>query len=453
MPDAALQFDDIQGIVLSGYAHLSHAGYVFLQITDSVKARRWLKDIIREVTNAVYPTVKPATCLNIAFTYQGLAALELHKRALDSFSAEFKEGIAEPFRARLMGDIGPNAPDGWDYGGKQPTEFHMLLMLFAVDEPAREAYLEEQRARFEANGLREVCVQHGYRTKDSHEHFGFFDGISQPTIAGSRPVPRPTDVQAGEFLFGHLNEYGLISPVPGHEALGSDVLGFNGTYLVYRKLAQDVKGFHDFLRAHTDGTQQQMDWLGAKMVGRWPSGAPMTLSPHADDPKLGEDEKRNNDFKYAELDPHGYACPVGSHIRRTNPRDSLEPDPPSSLVTVNRHRILRRGRSYGPLYSEETIDRPRGIVFIALNADIKRQFEFMQQAWVNDPRFAGLYDNKDPLVADRAENCPTTSMVLQRSPFRREVKGVPRFVTMRGGGYFFLPSLTALNFLASQQVG
>ncbi len=450
MPGITLPLEDIQGLILSGYAHLSHAGYVMLEVTDRLKAKRWLARIVGETTSAKRWDKKPETCLNIAFTCQGLAALGLPEEVLKTFAVEFREGMAEPIRAELMGDIGESAPATWDYGGTSTPDIHLVLILFGLDETRLDAYRNQHRARFEEGGLRELCSQNGYRTSDSHEHFGFFDGISQPTLEGAAPMPKPTDIAPGEFLFGYPNEYGLKSPVPGLSALNSGVLGQNGSYLVYRKLAQDVGAFQKLLKEKTDGSPTQMEYLSAKMVGRWPSGAPLVLAPDKDDPALGVDETRHNAFTYAQTDPHGYACPIGAHIRRTNPRDSLEPDPPSSQITVNRHRIIRRGRSYGPLYSEANANTPRGVVFIAINADIKRQFEFIQQAWINDERFNGLYDNKDPIVADRREKYPTCSMILQRSPIRKQVEDIPRLVTVRGGGYFFVPSITALKYLADR---
>ncbi len=441
-----LEFDQIQGLVLSGYGHLDHAGYIFLRIDDAAKARHWLAEQVPGVTTARKPVVKPERCMNIALTATGLGALGLPDNTVKTFSAEFREGPAEQNRARIMGDTDLSDPATWDYGGPGTDHFDLLLMLFAEAHAGRDAYREEYRAGFEAAGLTEVCTQNGYRTPDSHEHFGFFDGISQPGIAGAKETTSPEDVQAGEFVFGYMNEYAHLSPVPG-----GDVLGKNGTYMVFRKLAQDVAALHTFLSSATDGTAEQMDYLGAKMVGRWRSGAPLVLAPDADDPLLGEDMKRNNAFLFAQADPLGIACPVGSHVRRTNPRDSLEPSPPESLKTVRRHAILRRGRSYGSLFDGTNGDHPRGLIFIALNTDIKRQFEFIQGAWINDPQFGGLYDSRDPITAARASGNPHTVVTIPRFPFSREVRGVPQFVTTRGASYFFLPGIAALEYLASLQ--
>jgi deferrochelatase/peroxidase EfeB len=169
------------------------------------------------------------------------------------------------------------------------------------------------------------------------------------------------------------------------------------------------------------------------------------LTPNRDDPALAS----SNDFLYADQDPHGFACPIGAHIRRTNPRDSLVPRK-DSLTVSNRHSILRRGRSYGaPLqrFSTESDDgTERGLLFVCANANIARQFEFVQQTWVNSPKFGGLYDDRDPLLGSHGAEGGT--LTIPERPVRRRLTGLPRFTTVRGGGYFFLPGIRALRFLA-----
>jgi deferrochelatase/peroxidase EfeB len=188
------------------------------------------------------------------------------------------------------------------------------------------------------------------------------------------------------------------------------------------------------------------------MVGRWPGGAPLTLSPDRDDPALAE----ANDFGYFHEDPVGTGCPVGAHVRRTNPRDSLDPGPGTdkSLAINRRHRLLRRGREYGQALSPEAAlteslaaDEQRGLHFICLNGNIARQFEFVQNTWLNNPKFAGLYDDSDPLVGQSEPYGGTFTM--PSATVRRRVTGMPRFIKVRGGAYFFLPGLTALRRLAS----
>ncbi|HYT26006.1 MAG TPA: peroxidase, partial [Actinomycetota bacterium] len=299
--------------------------------------------------------------------------------------------------------------------------------------------------------------------------------ISQPLVEGlPRTGPPAQTVRAGEIVLGYPNEYALYTDRPLLPAAedpggllprdaggsGDADLGRNGSYLVVRQLAQDVRGFRRFLERATtraDGGSDERDreWLAAKMVGRWPGGAPLVLSPDRDDPALAD----ANDFAYAASDPDGLRCPLGAHVRRAHPRDSLDPGPGSqkSIDVDKRHRILRRGREYGPpLPPDAPLDGPgtapgadeeRGLHFMCLNANIARQFEFIQHTWVNNPKFDGLYDDPDPVVA--ASAALGGSFTVPARPVRRRVTGVPAFVTVRGGGYFFLPGIRAIRYLAS----
>jgi Dyp-type peroxidase family len=226
---------------------------------------------------------------------------------------------------------------------------------------------------------------------------------------------------------------------------GMHDLGRNGSYLVFRQLAQDVAKFWKFVDGAAREANVDRERLAAKFVGRWKSGAPLALSPQQDNPTLSNE----NNFAFFEKDVHGFACPIGSHIRRSNPRDSLGPDAPTALNSANRHRILRRGRSYGHRLQDPMVDdgAKRGLHFLCLNSDIERQFEFVQQTWINNPTFGGLDGEVDPLVGNLAKsNCNFT---VQDQPLRTRVHGLSRFVTVKGGSYFFLPSIRALKYLAS----
>jgi Dyp-type peroxidase family len=271
-------------------------------------------------------------------------------------------------------------------------------------------------------------------------------------------------VLAGEFILGYRNEYGLypVSPAvapaddpagllaPSPSATARD-LGRNGTYLVFRELHQDVEGFHAFLDEATrrgDGSAdpEAASRLAAKMVGRWPSGAPLVLAPDADDPSLAA----ANDFGYAATDAAGLRCPIGAHVRRSNPRDSLPPKPGSrqAVAIGKRHRIIRRGRERRRPTASPTADAPaRGLYFICLNANIARQFEFIQSNWCNNPKFAGLYEDRDPLVSTQ----PGQTFRVPGVPVRTRFTGIPNFVTVEGGAYFFLPGARALRFLAEHR--
>jgi mannose-6-phosphate isomerase-like protein (cupin superfamily) len=204
-------------------------------------------------------------------------------------------------------------------------------------------------------------------------------------------------------------------------------LGRNGTYMAFRKLHTHVVEFRKYLKANAE-TPQDAELMQAKMVGRWPSGAPLVLAPERDDPELAADPQRINDFGYYEEDPKGLKCPASSHIRRNNPRDALK----DTITAVNIHRVLRRGFIYGPMLPEGQMEDDgvdRGIMFVFLGASIARQFEFLKSQWQNDGDFAGLADEKDPIAGP---NDGSGTFTIPRRPVRRRLHGIPRFVTTRG---------------------
>ncbi|HWC78081.1 MAG TPA: peroxidase, partial [Blastocatellia bacterium] len=220
------------------------------------------------------------------------------------------------------------------------------------------------------------------------------------------------------------------------------VLGRNGTYVVFRKLHQRVAAFRQFLKSNSTGPEDE-ELLAAKMMGRWRSGAPLALCPFHDDPKLGADPRRNNDFLYEEDDATGFKTPGGSHIRRTNPRDA-------SIAGVARiHRMIRRGTAYGPLLADGILEddgADRGLMFAFVGAHLGRQFEFVQSQWINDGVFFGADDDKDPIVGSDGDK--GVSFTVPRRPVRRRFQGLPRFVVTRGGEYCFMPGLQSLRWLA-----
>ena len=470
-PANHLDFHDIQGVVVNGYGRLNHSRFVLLKITDAQAAKRWLTHIASQVSSAQRRRGEdelPGAQTNIAFTLSGMEKLGLPHQELSAFPREFQMGMAAPERARRLGDFGDNAPESWEFGGPNTPAIDLLLMLYAQDEAILDQTTRHAlSAQPTSSGIEEVFRQSSIR-HDGNEPFGFRDGISQPVIVGTagKPLPGQSVLKAGEFLLGHEDEYGDLMPVPTvSRELDPDrilvvdssqpnraTFGHNGTFLVFRKLAQDVEGFRNFLDRATrnpDGSSNpdRAKLLGAKMMGRWPSGAPLTLAPEKDNPELGRNKYRNNDFGFAKSDIDGFACPVGSHIRRANPRDALAfpAEPIRSLNLSNRHRIIRRGRPYREVSQLTAEVVEQGILFLAINASIVRQFEFIQQSWLNNPKFNGLYDERDPLSS---ANPGDGMMTIQAKPVRERLHGLPRFVTMRGGAYFFLPSIRALKFLA-----
>lgn len=486
---------DIQGIVTSAYGHLNYATYLFLQIKDKGQAQAWLQNLLPQVTTASswritagQPKQKPATTLNVVFTAAGLRRLSVSDATLCTFPVEFTEGMTERKRSSILGDIEESAPENWEFGGPHTPEIHLMLMLYAEDETGLTASLQTQREALNATngGVVEIGSDGGKRiraeadTYSSREPFGFRDGMGQPQMEGIKGVGQGI-IKTGEFIMGYMDEYGMfpITPVvltaedpqnilpaytnPNAKTPYKD-LGFNGSYLVHRKLQQDVKGYWEFILQNSHHDAIKALWMAAKFVGRWPSGAPLVLAPAKDDPALGYDDTRNDHFSYMDKDQEGLSCPVGAHIRRTNPRDSiLPPNKEESLKVSNRHRILRRAMPFGGdlIFDVGAFDhgqapaqfdddgQARGIHFFCINSNIQRQFEFVQQTWVNNPRFNGLNNNRDPLIGDHYPDRDSNYMIIPAHPVRQRTASLPRFVTVRGGAYFFVPSLNALRFLAT----
>ena len=300
--------------------------------------------------------------MNVALSASGMQKLGLRPEILGLFSLELQEGMATPHRSRLFDDAGESAPEHWAWGGPATPPIDVLLMLFTRDAPTLAEAYDVHRRRARDGGLREITR---LDTSDLgfKEHFGFRDGISQPAIEGYLDWPRRcTRSRRGEFVLGDPNQHGQYTErptlyasldpehlLPGDPSGSGQVdLGRNGSYLVFRQLSQDVRGFWQFMDRATRNADDGSDEaarvrLAAKIVGRWPGGAPLALSPERDDPELAT----ANDFGYEGGDPYGFGCPIGAHVRLANPRDSLEPDPVTQTIASTGHRIIRRGREFG----------------------------------------------------------------------------------------------------------
>lgn len=490
-----VDFEDLQGLVRFGYRKLTSASYALLRVKDAATARSWLRSA--RVSNAVAvpkPVPPPATALHVAFTSSGLEALGLPGNVLDAFSHEFRGGMAQESRARQLGDIGRNAPQHWDWGGPA-GEPHVLVMFFALP-----GQLQSFIASSTGNTWCEAFEETRWLATADHgdaEPFGFADGISQPQIDWEQER-NPTETQMsytnisalGEFLLGYPNEYGKFTdrPVieadaasagllPAEDMPGKKDLGRNGTYLVMRQLEQDVRKFWQFASEESGGDPDATRRLAEAMVGRTLQGDPLVPMQEEPIPGIPPDQARQNQFTF-DQDPAGARCPFGAHVRRANPRDTDIPGKPTAiekLITmlgfgpkgfrddlmssVRFHRILRRGREYGSALKPEDAfapapadDSPRGLHFICLNANISRQFEFLQNAWIASTKFSGLTEESDPLLGNREAlpGCPVTSnfTIQKEGALRRCIKDLPQFVTVRGGAYFFLPSLRALRYIA-----
>jgi len=463
----ALELDDIQGIVLRAYGDLRHAAYVCLRIDDPARARAWLRDLAGQVTPAskvVDKKVRAVQRLNLALSWPGLAALGLAADALATFPDELRTGMDDPERARVLGDVGDSAPQHWHFGvGSPPVD--MVLMLYAGTEEG--LHTLERRELERLRGASVCHIEHTTALPGAKEHFGFTDGIAQPAVRGDREptVAGQVAVPAGEFVLGYENDYEKLpwTPsvagssharahrLPPCHADGPHAqtrrrfdIGKNGSYMVLRKLEQDVDGFWAYFRARAAEIAAPAEvgdvatWLASKCIGRWPSGAPLVLAPHHDDAAAAHPSRRD-DFRYAD-DPEGLRCPFGSHIRRSNPRDSRDRVGGGSISDVSPRRLLRRGRTY--ISADGT---QRGVLFLALCANVRRQFEFVQQTWLGNRRFATLDQDPDPVIGGGR---PGDGFTVPAHPFRYRLPDLPRFVTTRGGGYFFLPGLRTLSYLA-----
>jgi Dyp-type peroxidase family len=434
-----LQLDQIQGFVLRTRPSPYVGTYILLRFDESGAGRQLmgrLAELVDSAANWWQPTL-PAL-LNVGLTYQGLQALGVPSTSLNSFPEAFRQGMAA--RAELVGDTGESAPARWE-PPLGTGQVHVVLALVAADQESLAIVLERSRqALVQLPGIALVYRQDFYQLASGRTSFGYKDGIGNPEIEGSGAANLPGHgpaLKAGEFVLGYADQTGNPLPMPW-----PDVLGLNGTFVAWRKLHTRVAAFRRYVHQNASSPDEEA-LLAAKIVGRWPSGAPLILAPERDDPALGADEQRNDDFLYGEADPHGLICPHGAHARRSNPRDS------TIIGDVHLHRMIRRGTNYGPPLPEGVMDddgADRGIVFLFIGAHLDRQFEFIKSQWLNDGNFTGLDQEKDLLVGD---NDGTGTFTIPRRPVRRRLHGVERFVITRGGEYCFLPSLSALGWLAT----
>jgi len=493
-----LDFDDVQGLVRFAFGSMHQAYFYLVRIKDLAAARSWLLNA--HVTTARTLAPPPTTALQVAFTVEGLNALGVPSEAIEGFAPEFLSGMAgDASRSRRLGDLGRNAPSEWRWGHPDRTP-HLAIMMYGQEDE-----MEKCEAEFKGPSW-DTAFEVLERLETSHlgevEPFGFVDGISQPTIDWEEKRKIHGDqlqynnvVALGEFLLGYSNEYNkytdrpLLDPssksaaelLPALDQPQQKDLGRNGTYLVMRQLEQDVRGLWQFVDKATGSKPGERTRLAEAMVGRAMDGSP--LVPLQDKPidGVGEDEKDRayNQFTY-DSDPAGVRCPFGAHIRRSNPRNADFPNPVKGMIShlvqtfgfgrksirddlmspTRFHRLLRRGREYGPGLSPQDALQPkpaddpeRGLHFICVNANIARQFEFVQGAWLMSTKFNGLSEESDPLMGNRepVAGCPYPAYfsIPSESGLRERRSDLPQFVTVRGGAYFFLPSLRALKYFAT----
>lgn len=431
----ALERDDIQSSLLRSRPAPFAGAYLFLRFDECRSGRAALGRLAPAVASAADPA-SPAgdAWFSAALTFRGLEVLGVPPAALATFAPEFQQGMAA--RAEELGDVGECAPAAWDAPFCSP-DLHAAVFALAPDAERLDAVVERTRAQCFGAGVEVLHRQDVYKGAEEREPFGFRDGISQPPIEGSGiPGSNPAEppLKAGEFVLGYPDETGAPPQAPG-----PTILGRNGSYVVIRKLHQRVAAFRQHLHALSPDRDQQ-ELFAAKMMGRWRSGAPLVLCPERDDPELGADARRNNDFRYVQAgDARGFRCPPGSHARRMNPRDGLE------FGDVRLHRMIRRGTTYGPPLPDGVLEddgADRGIIFLFLGAHLRRQFEFVQTQWVNSGLFIGATAESDPIAGAGG------LFTIPKEPVRQRLRGLPRFTVLRGGAYCFLPGLRALRWLA-----
>ncbi len=527
--DTSVDLHDIQGNIIKAYARFSmiRARYVFFTISKESAGRQFVGKIAAMTTTAAKwkprgdvgdGDTRPAVTTNIAFTYGGLVKLGIPQKSLQSFPEDFAMGMAA--RQDILGDDGPSDPDYWDSIWRdEDRPVHIWLSINA----ATEAEIEERYQTIlllaqNTEGGVEHLTGHsgpnpGYQSAGAlldanglptpKEHFGYTDGISDPFFKGSGSNPanvlgggKPTGkdpatlagwvpLETGEFILGYRDEAYEYpqAPIP-------PLLSMNGTFMVYRKLHENVGKFNEYIDKvgadphFADGGREK---IAAKFAGRWRNGAPLTLFPTqaeadafaakfdaaqlalyqaSDKASRAEAQKQYSELQKDRVgfdfneDLDGGRCPVGAHIRRTNPRGSLEYGVKGAYNTpgalVNRRRILRRGLPYGKAENPTSNDGDHGIIFMALNASIERQFEFVQQQWLNYGNDFKLANDKDPLLGNhgmKRDGSHTGRMVVE-SPTDGDsppyfCSGIPRLVETRGGDYFFIPSITCLHMIAS----
>ncbi len=500
---------DVQALVGRGLVNRAHSAHLLMKINDVEAFKAWLREDLAQdhPRLATTPDVtgrfdhkKPGRGLyQIAFSPAGLREMGAGEEVMDGFPEPFYAGMAPApedgaqttRRAGILGDVGANHEKNWAWGGAtgegvKGADIHVLLMLFSAFPLAVEFWIDKALAP--QSGLSLACGRGDWRTSpcaiitrlerrkadrklpaeevSNHpvEHFGFLDGVSQPMIKGLpradhakriRPEAyRLHAVAAGEFVLGQPNERTVCTPFPKypkHSKHPKDAeFGENGSYLVVRQLDQHVGAFNEMVKdlaVHYEAEENPEELAAAKIMGRYRDGAPLTEIPREKD--------SFSSFGFAERDAAGLLCPVSSHIRRANPRDSREDDPEISLRLSKRHRVMRRGRIYGDNTDNEHFQAEdaagQGLLFMCVNADIAQQFEFVQQTWLNNTTFAGVDGEVDPIVSGlepserrfTAPDRPLSAIVRRKRPL----------TTVKGGGYFFLPGKQALGWLAEQPAG
>jgi Dyp-type peroxidase family len=450
-PQPELELAEIQGIVLRSY-RMARMRALALRVEDVTRIRTFLRALaggtspLLRIQNAEPWAEKPKSCINIGITADGLRAFGLPDAVLQSFPPEFLEGPLK--RAGMLGDTGHNDPSTW----MKPfasENVHILLFVSAESQDLLEAITKQVSEQLARAATMWTCPD-GVLPPDHRAHFGYVDGISQPRVAGvpgqkvsdpgnpefSDPIPL---VPPGAFVLGQPSQHpGLTYPMPSPAELGK-----NGSFAALRILEQDCHAFEQYLDQQAAATGLDRERIAAKLCGRWRTGVPMALSPDDGSPAAVPLAKWN-EFDYSD-DPGGRKCPLGSHIRRNNPR--------ATSVAGNggeMHRIMRRGLPYGPPYdpANPNDNHARGLLGLFICASLRDQFEFLMKEWVNDGDFVGLGADRDPILGNQPSEGGRFRIPNEGKP-QTSLRNLPSFVTTRAGAYCFLPSVTALRYLAA----
>jgi Dyp-type peroxidase family len=508
-----LNLHNIQGNVLAGF-NKDHQCFLFVSFPAGSDPKGWLKAICGEVAscaevaafNALFKAINErrgaelgtveATWMNLALSATGLQALGVSASDLEAFPASFRAGMAA--QAPTIGDVGANAPENW-IKPLGSLEVHALVLLAADESADLDEAVLRHVDRLAEHDLRLLFKQDGRARSDlpGHEHFGFKDGVSQPGIRGITPPNPANPIQGqpgqdllwpGEFVLGYPTQMGPATPAPlppgppgygsgetpppiseaqvsndpGPPATGGPAWTVDGSFLVFRRLRQDVAGFDEFVAASAGSEGVSGGLIGAKLVGRYKSGCPLehtpdeppALDPQVADPSIGDpsllSDAKVNDFAYG-TDPDGAIVPRAAHVRKVNPRD--EPTPGGGAPDTLRHRLLRRGVAYGapfdqgapsgsPQAGDARFPHDRGLLFLCYQSSLERQFEFVQRLWVNNPNFPRPGDGQDPIIAQLAQPRSFSVPGLAQPEL-----SIPQFVATTGGEYFFAPSISAIERL------
>ncbi|PPR04666.1 hypothetical protein CVT24_011883 [Panaeolus cyanescens] len=474
-----LDLKNIQGDILSGLPKKTEF-YYFFNITDGPEFRKDLCDLVPLITTVdqvlkdrkriddhkkqKLPGLVPLTGVNISFSHLGFVKLKINDDTLSANPASRTDAFTVGQKKDAVTTLGdPARPDGqpdWDDSFLK-NEIHGLFIISGESIESIEKKKREVNKIFgvgsEKASIKEIkTIKGDVRPGDlhAHEHFGFLDGISNPVIKGfDKDVnPGPPVVDPGVIVTGHT----------GDEAKDRrQDWAKDGSFLAFRWLDQLVPEFDKYLvdnalkedgNGQTLTPEQGAELLGARMVGRWKSGAPIDLVPFKDDPQLAKDPKRNNNFHYADEINSQLRCPFAAHVRKTNPRNDLEGRPNGVSIPVAPNRIMRRGIQFGKEVTKEekesaTTKLPRGLLFACYQTNLEKGFQFIQQSKVSfghaDSRTSKAHDNHirlDPIVG---QGNRVMSGLDPLDP-KKELS-MPAFVVPRGGEYFFTPSLKGLK--------